>query len=146
MASKTKDIGTIGEHAVMLEFLKNGITVLEPIGDNTSYDFVIEINNKFYKIQVKTTEEIKDGTMLFQTNITNPFKQSYRLYNKDEVDCFGLYCIENNYIGLLPYEFYTSKETVMRLVKPKNNQKAKIKMAEDFSFNKILNEYFNIGD
>ena len=78
--------------------------------------------------------------MIFRTNITNPFKKTYRKYNKDEVDYFGLYCLENNYIGLLPFSDYTGKDTKIRIVPTKNNQQNKVKMADDYSFNKqILN-------
>lgn len=143
MSSKTKQIGDIGEQVLITEFIKRGVTVLKPIGDNNSFDFVIYINNKFLKVQAKTTEFVKDNSMIFCTNITNPFKKTNRKYTKDEVDLFGLYCIENDYIGLLPTSDYTSKDTIIRTEYPKNNQIDRAKMAEDYSFeiqyNKLLN-------
>lgn len=139
MASRTKQIGNIGEQVLIAEFVKKGVTVLTPIGDNEPFDFVIVINDKFLKVQVKTTERVKDGTMIFCTNITNPHKKINRRYSKSEIDLFGLYCIENGYIGLLPITDYTGKDTVIRLEKPKNNQINRVKMAENYEFERQFN-------
>ena len=50
----SKDVGNITEVSCMLEFMKLGCVVLQPYGDCQRYDFVVEINNKFYRIQSKT--------------------------------------------------------------------------------------------
>lgn len=139
MASHSKQIGIIGEQVLISEFTKAGIQVLTPIGDNTPYDFVVIKDNRFVKVQVKTAEYIRDGAMTFCTSISEPYKKITKKYTSDEVDCFGLYCIENGFIGLLPFSDYTSKDTVLRLNKPKNNQVNKIKLAEDYSFANQLN-------
>lgn len=98
MGSKTKQIGTIGEQVVVAEFLKNNINVLLPIGDNLPYDMLIEINGNFKKIQVKTTEYVKDGKMKFSTNKSNPHTKVNKKYTVAEIDLFAFYCIENGYI------------------------------------------------
>lgn len=138
MASRTKEIGLIGEQVLIAEFTKNGISVLLPIGDNSPYDMVIDYNSRFVKVQAKTTESVQNGKMVFCTNVTNPFKKTTRKYTANEIDIFGLYCIENGYIGLLPIKECTSKETVIRLEKPKNNQSSKIKMACDYRFDSMI--------
>lgn len=138
MPSKTKGIGIIGEQILIAEFVKKGITVLTPIGDNSPYDIVIDYNGRFIKVQVKTTEFVKDGKMVFCTNITNPFKKTSRKYTEKEVDVFGLYCIENGYIGLLPICDCSSKETIIRLEQTKNNQTLNVKNAIDYSFDKMI--------
>lgn len=140
MSSRTKQIGLIGEQVIISEFVKNGIEVLVPIGDNSPYDIVINHKGKFIKIQVKTTEFVKNDVMIFSTNITNPFKKTSRLYRDDEIDFFGLYCIENGYVGLLPVSDCTAKETKIRLVRSKNNQRSKVKMADDYSFSNIITQ------
>lgn len=140
MASKTKMIGTIGEQVLVTEFVKNNIPVLLPVGDNLPYDMIIEISGKFVKIQVKTTERIKDCKMIFSTNMSNPYKKSSRKYTEKEIDMFGLHCLENGYIGLLPFGDCTAKETVIRLESPKNNQMQNIKMADDYAFCKMVKE------
>ena len=51
----SKQIGNITEMEAMLAFLKLGYNVLTPYGDCERYDFVADINGKFYKIQCKTS-------------------------------------------------------------------------------------------
>ena len=140
MPSITKEIGLIGEQVLIAEFTKIRIPVLLPIGDNSPYDMVIDYNGRFLKVQAKTTESVQNGKMVFCTNVTNPFKKTSRKYTASEIDIFGLYCIENGYIGLLPVKECTAKETVIRLDKPKNNQSSKIKMACDYRFDNILDK------
>lgn len=142
MSSKTKQVGIIGEEVLALEFLKNGYIVSKPIGDNAPYDLIVDKDGELRRIQVKTTEKVMDdGTMEFHTNITNPFKKTYRKYTKEEVDYFGLYCLENNYVGLLPFSDYTTKVTKIRIIPPKNNQKQKVKMANDYCFSEQIKKF-----
>ena len=141
MSSKTKEIGIIGEEVLTTEFLKNGYIVSKPIGDNAPYDLIVDKNGKLRKIQVKTTENIVDGIMIFQTNVTNPFKKTNRKYTQDEIDYFGLYCFENNYVGLLPFSDYTARKTKIRITPTKNNQQHNVKMAEDYNFEKQIKSF-----
>lgn len=143
MSSYTKKIGTIGEQVLITEFIKNDISVLKPVGDNDPFDFIIIINNNYLKVQVKTTEHIKDNRMVFCTNITNPFQKSSRKYTDKEIDLFGLYCIENGFIGLLPISEYSSKETIIRIKPSQNNQTKNVKMMDDYLFNVQLKNIIN---
>ena len=104
------------------------------VGDNQPFDLIIYCNGIFYKIQVKTTEKIIGGShMKFGLNRTNPFTKERFLYNKDEVDYFALYCIENNWCGLLPYR-ENIRELNVRLKQTKNNQTKNIIFATDVDF------------
>ena len=67
----TVSIGDIGESIALTYFLKNNCIVSKPVSNNARYDFIVEIKEKLYKVQVKTTEHIKDGKMEFATKTTN---------------------------------------------------------------------------
>lgn len=139
MASYTKIIGDIGVSMVVTEFSKHRINVLLPYDDNSPYDIVIYVNNEFFKIQVKTTEQIVDNCMIFKTCKNDPYNKKVTLYTKDEVDYFAFYCIENEWCGLMSYEDYCSKETRIRTKLPNNNQIEKSKLMVDYNFHdKIL--------
>lgn len=58
MSSKTKEKGDISEARALFEFQRLGIPVSIPWGDNLRYDMVIEVNNRLYKVQTKTANEI----------------------------------------------------------------------------------------
>lgn len=49
-----KQRGQCSEAAILFEFTRRGVTVLEPFGDNERYDFVVEISRELYRVQVKT--------------------------------------------------------------------------------------------
>ena len=49
----SKDKGNIGEAIMLAEFIKRGIQVSIPFGDNARYDLIIDLNGKLYKVQVK---------------------------------------------------------------------------------------------
>ena len=86
----TKDIGLIGEMYFVYLCTANNITVLEPKGDNKPYDFVIELDGKFKKIQVKTSRAIKNGAPIFHIGKTTGYKKEIP-YTKEDVDYFFFY-------------------------------------------------------
>jgi streptomycin 6-kinase len=49
----TKLKGDIAEHATILQALKRGWGVLEPIGDRLPYDLVFDVSGTLVKVQVK---------------------------------------------------------------------------------------------
>jgi Holliday junction resolvase-like predicted endonuclease len=63
----TVSIGDIGESLAIAKFTKEGLTVSKPLSNNAKYDLIVEFNNKLYKVQVKTTNSIKEGKMTFAT-------------------------------------------------------------------------------
>ena len=49
----SKDKGNIGESKILYEFIKRGIQVSIPFGDNARYDLIADFGGKLNKIQVK---------------------------------------------------------------------------------------------
>ena len=139
MSSVTKALGIIGEQTITLAFLKRGIPVSIPIGDNLPYDLVADVCGRLVRVQVKSTERItEDGVMLFETNITNPFKKIRRKYSKAEVDYFGLYCHENGFIGLVDIESCNLYELKIRVESAKNKQSKKVRNMRDYEFDNVI--------
>ena len=62
----TKRIGDVSQLMVEAALLVKGYSVLVPIGDNDRYDFVIEKDGDFKKVQCKTGR-IKSGAVRFRT-------------------------------------------------------------------------------
>lgn len=141
----TVGIGDIGEAIAIAQFTKFGFIVSKPLSNNARYDFIVEYNNKLYKIQVKTTSNVKDGSvMIFATKTTNYTKGSWtsNKYSKKHIDAFFLYCQENNWSGLYfgepDGEF--NQNINIRLTPTKTGQVKGIKFAENYSFeNQISN-------
>jgi len=138
--ANTKEIGFVGEKALEFECAKNKIIYFKTDTDNLPYDYLIQMKDGFKKVQVKTTEFKNDDSKIeFSTRHGNYYTNSHRVYKKDEIDYFYLYCIETGQSFLLKNDGKGST-LVVRLLEPKNNQKDKIKMFYDYEFTKIIRE------
>jgi len=65
-----KHLGEIGERIAIGELSKFGIDILLPMSDNLPFDFLAYVNNKFYKCQVKTTEDVNENNS-YQFSLTS---------------------------------------------------------------------------
>ncbi len=123
----------------MLEFLKLGYNVLTPYGDCERYDFVADVNNKFYKIQVKTanTSHLEEGFVLIHCESTTRSngKLVHNKYSEDEIDFFATFYDGKCY--LIPVnECSTMKR--LRLTPPKNGQIKGITFAKDYELQEVI--------
>lgn len=144
MSSHTKRVGDIGETSIFAKLLRyDDVVVSRPITDNEPYDCIVDVFGRLYKIQIKTCEKVVNDCMTFQVNVTNPFKKKKRLYTKEEVDIFLLYCVENNYCGLMLFDEYKSFEVKIRLSPPNNFNLSGIRWYEDYDMDKRLNRFIN---
>lgn len=109
-----------------------GYDVSIPWGDNARYDFVLDVNHKLYKIQVKTSHKMEEGVYRFQTRSTYVNSQGNRTanYTEDEVDFFATFIEGKCY--LIPLNETSKREKVMRFVEPKNNQRNGITFAQEY--------------
>ena len=74
----TKQLGLLGELKAQYDFTKYGWTVVTPIGNFKSYDFIVLKDNTMLKIQVKTTEKVNNGVMKFSIDSKNEYRHKKR--------------------------------------------------------------------
>ena len=134
----SKQIGNITEVESMLAFLKLGYNVLTPYGDCERYDFVADINGKFYKIQCKTSHLFGDSE-----GIEFSCRSSHRAegkcinehYSANDVDFFAT--TFNGKCYLIPFsECGGSKK--LRFIPPKNGQAQRVSFAEKYELEVVL--------
>ena len=78
--------------------------------------------------------------MNFELCRTNGFKQTRIPYTSSEVDYFFLYCVENGYKGLVPFDVVSNQKQIsIRILPTKNNQILNIKTVNDFDINNQIN-------
>ena len=139
MNSKSK--GNIGESEILNEFVKRGIQVSIPFGDNARYDLVADFNGKLNKIQVKYCNQISNNNSVIlpcasSTNHTT--NKHYTTYEND-VDYIAFYIPNWNTSLLVPIEEISHKKSILvRRTPTKNGQKSNIHYIQDYSFNKAL--------
>ena len=135
----TNFIGEITERQVATEILKMGYLVSKPLVQSSKYDFILDVNHKLYKIQVKTSSPDKENTYIsFTTSIshTNTKRTINLSYSEEDVDFFAT--IYNNECYLVPYSICGKRTQRLRLAPTRNRQTKGILFAKDFRLEKIL--------
>lgn len=137
-----KDKGNIGESVVLAEFIKRGITVSIPFGDNARYDLVADFNGRLNKIQVKYCNQKESDNHSIAcpcSSCTNHTKNKGKQTYKNDIDYFAFYMVEWNVTLLVPIsEIENKKEVRFRMDKPRNNNKAGIHFVDDYLLDKII--------
>ena len=134
----SKQIGNITELECMLAFIKQGYNILTPYGDCERYDFVVDVNGKFYKVQSKTSSSDDNGASFkFNCRSCNRSegKIKHRSYNKEEIDYFST--VFNNKCYLVPVEECGSEKR-LRIEPAKNGQVRGITWAKDYELEEVI--------
>lgn len=131
-------IGEITEQQVALEFLKLGYLVSKPLVQSSRYDFVVDINHKLYKIQVKTGSLKEDAYIEFATSTSHTnTKGTLNLnYSADDVDFFAT--MFNGECYLVPYDVCAKRAQRLRIIPTKNGQTKGITFAKDYHLVDVL--------
>ena len=140
---QTKQIGDIAVSAVTTEFLKVGLHVLFPFGDNLRFDIVVTNGTKFWRIQCKNGF-LKKGVIQFRTE-NNGYKGKRKPYI-GEIDHFGVYCPALNKCYLLPVAMDGYGAMTLRVDPPKNGQIKGIKFAKDFELSPLAQRLECLAD
>ena len=137
----THFIGEITEREVALEFLKLGIMVSKPLVQSAKYDFIIDINHKLYKIQVKTSRVKEEGSYFefaTSTSHTNTQGTINLTYSNEDVDFFAT--MYENKCYLIPKNVCGARNQRLRLKPTKNNQTVGITFAKDYYLEDMISK------
>lgn len=131
-------IGEITEQQVALEFLKQGILISKPLVQSSRYDFIADINNHLYKIQVKTGTFKEDSYLEFATSTSHTNTQGTLnlSYSANDVDFFAT--MYENQCYLIPFKLCGKRAQRIRFVPTKNGQTKGILFAKDFKLENII--------
>lgn len=142
MELETKQKGNLTELQCIAACYALGYSVSIPYGENSRYDFILDVSGKLLKVQVKTSRQKKtiknpSDAICFacRSTNTNASGNTYHRYTKDQIDYFATYWNGNCY--LIPVE-ECSVEKTLWFNPPANNQKTLISMADDYLLDKIL--------
>lgn len=140
----SKDKGNIGESIALAEFIKRGIQVSIPFGDNARYDLIADFNGKLNRIQVKyCNQKISDNGSIScpcasSTNHTT--NKKYTTYEND-IDYFVFYLVEWDEILIVPIEKIKDKKSIcFRKTLPKSKNGNEIHLISDYSFKKFFDD------
>lgn len=134
--------GDAAEAIIRAEFTVRGLTVLRPENDNTPYDFVLETDEEFYRIQSKTAYDGENkGAVRFETRSTRIKRQGYeRESYKNKIEYFAVYNPENGDIYIISIHEATEHSMTIRYEPPANGSWKNINWHEDYQLDTVLLE------
>ncbi|RLM76496.1 group I intron-associated PD-(D/E)XK endonuclease [Halorubrum sp. Atlit-26R] len=132
--------GQAAEAIVKSEFVSRGIPVLTPTYDNEPYDIVVEVDDSFHRIQVKTAfEATTSGAVRFRTRSTRTKSSGYeREGYEDAVDFFAVYAPACDETYLVPIEETGKTQMTIRHEPSKNGNVENTNWHEDFLIDGVL--------
>lgn len=137
----SKDKGNIGEAVFMAEMIKQGCIVSKPFGDNARYDFIVDVEGKLLKFQVKycnSTNENQGIVCPCASSTNHTTNKHYSTYEND-VDYMAFYIAPYDKIAIVSLkEIGNKKSIVLRNEKPLNGQTEGIRYIDDYSISHFL--------
>ena len=131
--------GKITEMQVATAFLQLGYQVSQPLVSDSRYDFIVDINNKLYRIQVKKSTERENGKYFdfaTSTSHTNTQGTVNHSYSNQEIDYFAT--IYKNQCYIIAVDDCGCRQQRLRIEPPKNGNQRGSKMAQDYTLEKFL--------
>lgn len=135
-----KDMGNKAEIVIISEFIKNGIAVSIPFGQNEPYDLLIETKQGFKSVQVKHAS-YRNGCVVSDIRHRVGFSKIKYASYQGKVDYIAVWCEELDKSYLLNIADCGERTYLrLRIENPKNNScVTKVKWAKDYEFEKALN-------
>lgn len=132
-----KQKGDLAELKVAADLVTQGWRILLPFGEDHLYDLGIDDGERLLRVQVKHTRS--DGRVLaakcFTHSLTNGRVRSTTKYTAAMIDWLAIWDATTDRCFYLPATLLGSGRTYvhLRYVPPRNNQRARITWAEDYT-------------
>lgn len=129
----TKEKGDLGVLKAQCACAEQGFAILIPLSEHKAYDFVIEKENRFRRVQAKYRSKSSNGTLnvAFKSCWSDKHGTHFQAVDKLLVDVYAVYCPDTDKTYFFdPKQF--GKSISLRVDTPKNNQNANVKFAENY--------------
>ena len=131
----TAQKGAIAELAIQLTATKLGVDVYLPVAEGGRYDLILDLAGKLWRVQCKWARRYGDVIVVrLYSNRRAREGLRRRLYSADEIDAFAAYCLELDRCFFIPISEAPRHELRLRVAPTKNNQRSKVRLADDFDF------------
>ncbi len=131
--------GNVAEAAIAFHAAKLDIPVFTPLTEHCRYDLVLEIGGQLQRVQCKWAPRRGDVIPVnFVTNRRGPEGFVRSTYTAGEIDAVAAYCEELDTCYYLPIDRVAGKTAIqLRLVPPKNAQRASLTFAADHTLGAV---------
>ena len=113
-------LGELGETAFMHKATSLGFGLALPYGHLHRYDFIVESGSNLWRVQVKTTAYMVDGS--YQVCIRRNTPTSTLAYTESEVDFVAVYIIPEETWYILPVREVVERQALR--IRPKGHRRA----------------------
>ena len=121
--------GELTEAVVLAEFVKRGFQVFMPWDPSSPFDLLVSADGeRFVRVQCKSGRE-RNGCILFNCRSTDHGNGPGDYLGR--ADVFAVYCPSQDEVYVLPVEDAARRGTQLRLRPARNNQRQRVRMAED---------------
>jgi hypothetical protein len=130
-----KEQGERSERRVIAALLTAGYEVLvAPYGENRRYDCVLDLGDRFVRVQVKTARLVagKSALVAATASLAGLGTRRHRVAYRGQVDVFALYSPDLDRVYLLPVDECPGAEVRLRLAPARNGQRARSRLASDY--------------
>lgn len=140
------EIGNIGEAKALMKFSEFGIPVYLPFGNGNGIDMIININNRLFKIQVKTSEVIDRGCAEFHifSSTRNSGGHKRKVYTDNDIDYFVLYSVPLDMLFLVHVNDAPDTKIRIRIADPLCNNN-RIRNADEYIFDDVIINIINLN-
>jgi hypothetical protein len=123
------DVGQRTEAIVIAELTRRGYRVLLPFGHNHRYDLVVDVGDRFLRVQCKTARLV-DGTVRFNTvSVRCNMNEIVRRDYAGDIDVFAAYCPQNGRTYIVPVAEAAGGVATLRITPPANGQRKGVRWA-----------------
>jgi hypothetical protein len=132
------DVGQRSEAAILAAFIERGFEVLMPWGTNHRYDMVLDLGDRFLRVQCKTGR-LRHGAIEFnahsvRVNTRTSFTRDYL----GEIDYFAVYCRATKSVYMVACDAATPKSVVaLRIDPPMNGQHKRVRWAAEYELSRF---------
>lgn len=107
------------------EFVKRGFNLFKPLLENGKVDLIVEKDNIYYRIQIKTVQEYENYKLIPIRKIShNMGEYKIKTYTKSDIDFFIGVDLDLEDIYILPISFvskYANSIRINKCIQYKNN-------------------------
>jgi hypothetical protein len=131
----TDQKGAIAELAIAHAALELGVGVSKPLGDQR-YDLIFDLGHQFLRVHCKWACRHRDVVIIRCHSARRSADGVLRrLYSSEEVDAFAAYCADVRRCYFLRFDQVPPSGTLqLRLARARNNQKLRVRWAEQYEF------------
>jgi len=128
--------GNAAEAAVLQALAAAGIHVLIPFGDGLWFDLAAVVpDGGLIRLQVKTGR-VRKGCVEFNACSTDHGRG--RLHYRGRADVMAVHAPALDRLFMVPVDDCPSFRGYLRLDEPRNNQRRRVRLADDYSFGKWI--------